>query len=189
VGAVTGFATTYVFELMQGTHSADAITKAVDGAIGGAIAGVGIDIGLALAASGGWALVAGAGIAYALGGLGNLYAATATSSHPLSLVESLATIHVGGTYNLISFGLGLGYVAPTIMSVSNLALMDFTENLFTGALVTAITGITTMIFLPSSSLETKVSTHTSEPSIPKTPDGMIIVPTNSYGLRIPIFYF
>ena len=121
----------------------DVLKGALSGAVSGAISGAGVDIGVAMtAASGGTLLLAGLGVAGALGAIGSAVGAGISSDWEADPVEYLAAGVVGGLTNMLSFGLAPinGEIAKagvlTVLKESvKIGSKDLAMNATTGAIV------------------------------------------------------
>lgn len=150
LGLITGFISGAATALMteEDTSLGNILEVASHSAIGGAIAGAGIDIGLLLIAGSGGAVLPVVGafaVAYAMGGIGNIYTSYTTSNDGLSEEEMLGTFIVGGTFNSLSLVTGLGATANTLTGIYKAGITKLTENILTGVSIGISTSIATGI--------------------------------------------
>lgn len=110
LGALSGFVSGVITATIHNALSnekVDVFESGLHGAVGGAIAGAGVDVALLIVGSFGTAVpvVALAGtVAYVAGGLGNAYTTYASSGGTASDEEMVRSFHIGGFFNLVSFG-------------------------------------------------------------------------------------
>ena len=154
LGAVTGFISGAVTAMATGMDKESWFETAYHGAVGGTIAGAGVDAGLLILGTAGAtapAVAAAVGAAYVLGGAGNVYATHATATDDLSAGAYIGSFLIGGTFNAISLGTGLGAVSKSINELFIRGMMDFTENLGVGVGIGLSTSAATTIATSASS--------------------------------------
>ena len=123
-----------------------AIDNGLAGALGGAIAGAGIDIGLIVVSSGGVAApIAAAGIAYLMGGAGNVITTEMTAKEKRKAEEIVGSFIIGGTFNLLSFGTSLVCAAKTFEEIAVNAVLNMNENIVVGTSISLSTSTGTYI--------------------------------------------
>ena len=108
LGAAVGFVSGGVTALATGSSLDKAFDKAIAGAAGGAIAGGGVDLALLVLGTGGVAApFVAAGVAYGLGGAGNLLTTyLCADGEKLKPEEVVGSFIIGGSFNLISLATG-----------------------------------------------------------------------------------
>ena len=148
LGTVTGFISGAITAMATGQDKELWFETACHGAIGGAIAGAGVDVGLLILGTAGAtapAVAAAVGTAYVLGGAGNVYATHATATEELSAGTYIGSFLIGGTFNTISLGTGLGAISKSIDDLVFKGMAEFAENLLVGIEIGVSTGIATTI--------------------------------------------
>ena len=146
LGAITGFVGSVATSLIMGENYETAIDNGLAGALGGAIAGAGIDIGLIVVSSGGVAApIAAAGIAYLMGGAGNVITTEMTAKEKPKAEEIVGSFIIGGTFNLLSFGTSLVSAARTFDKIAVNAVLNMNENIVVGTSISLSTSTGTYI--------------------------------------------
>lgn len=171
LGAATGFISGAITAMATGQDRELWFETACHGAIGGAIAGAGVDAGLLILGTAGVTAPAVAGAvaaAYALGGAGNVYSTHATATGELSAGAYIGSFLIGGTFNTLSLGTGLGAISSSIDELILRGMMDFAENLGVGVGIGISTSAATTIGTSTSSYRNAppknilLSNHTKE---------------------------
>lgn len=143
MGAVTGFISGAITAMATGVEQSQWIDIAVAGAVGGAIAGAGID--LSLLTAGTLPLIA-AGIAFALGGVGNLVTTMMScniTNEKITNHQILGSLIIGGVFNVFSFGTSFDCASDTILGICINGMNSYDSNFYTGLFIAANTSIAT----------------------------------------------
>ena len=161
LGAVTGFISGAITAMVTRQDKELMFETACQSAIGGAIAGAGVDAGLLILGTAGVtapAVAAAVGAAYVLGGAGNVYATHATATEELSAGAYIGSFLIGGTFNTISLGTGLGAISNSIDDLVFKGMAEFAENLLVGIEIGVSTGVATTIGIAPPKTPAKNST-------------------------------
>ena len=149
LGALSGFVSGVITATIHNALSnekVDVFESGLHGAVGGAIAGAGVDVALLIVGSFGTAVpvVALAGtVAYVAGGLGNAYTTYASSGGTASDEEMVRSFHIGGFFNLVSFGTSWTCQASSLDGIAYRGAENFSANFFVGTGIAIGTSIAT----------------------------------------------